>query len=399
MLIVLIQNKNMTETYSPIPTSETYISPDDPLAAEAVFDGVYHALVYDLEHGSQRHALIDGTVQAIDIDPSYEFVKPHFDDAERSVEPLDQPIPAATFGNKYMNEARLEAENVYRGQPGNIDVRIQRARELTQTFLSRAAQMQRNGTADGLTIKLFLDRIGDIKHFAHGYNKVVAKNDESMPDKAASDRYEEAIPQLLRGHPDLVMQEDSPFVHVNSRGTQPSDRRYYISPRLNGQPEAVVQIWTQTLQDLGLDGEVYYKVALGVARQYDLLLGYASGADSNAKMMQAIKEFGKRCPPELLSDTTLPTGIKIAHGVAIAPEPTELNTLLRYRGKGKASYNQFVCGLSDLALRRASYDFMQQGWQPEQIAKEQLAAAARPYFVQLTALSGIDPTTMEAFSE
>ncbi len=147
---------------------------------------------------------------------------------------------------------------------------------------------------------------------------------------------------------------------------------------------------------MGLDKELYYKVSEGVMRRYDMVIAYASSEPGNKeKMASAIDAFSKRCPPELLSQTTLPTGIEIVPGVAKTPEPTELNKLLRYRGKPAVSYNQFVCAMTDLALRRASYDFIQNGKRPRDIQFEDLEAAAKPYFAQLVALSGIDPITME----
>jgi hypothetical protein len=154
----------------------------------------------------------------------------------------------------------------------------------------------------------------------------------------------------------------------------------------------VVRTWTETLDSLGLGDKLYYKVAEGLALRYETVIAYAS-PETASDMEKAVQEFARRCPPELLSDSIIPSGIEVAKGVARAPEPDELNTLLRYRGKEIVSYNEFACALTELALRRASFDFIRQGMLPDQVTPRALSKAAKPYFVQL---SGFDPATMKS---
>jgi len=388
-------NNRQSEASPPQPRAETL---GDTPAAEGIFNGVYQALTYGIRDKTERKQFKNGQEVIVTINPSAEFADHYFERARNTVAPLNRIIPVAQFRDTFMQEADTAAKMSYRNDPGRIPERIDRAKGIVDGFLGRAKQMVRDGQTDNLTAKLFLNRIEDANVFATGYNKVTEKIDETMPSKEIATRYTRTIPKLLADNPDTKHQDTGPFIHVNASRESRRDSvgRYYISPRLNGQPERVVQIWTDTLREMGLDKELYYKVSEGVMRRYDMVIAYASSEPGNKeKMASAIDAFSKRCPPELLSQTTLPTGIEIVPGVAKTPEPTELNKLLRYRGKPAVSYNQFVCAMTDLALRRASYDFIQNGKRPRDIQFEDLEAAAKPYFAQLVALSGIDPITME----
>lgn len=394
-----VRNTKNTESTPRATSGETVTGKP---VAETVFKGVYDALTYDLKHKPTRKGFRNGQEVTVTINPSLEFATPYFERAHDTVVPLAKQAP--DFRGAFNQDATEEAHKVkaYQGRPDLIAQRLENARHLTADFLNRAEQMKRRGETDDLTINLFLDRIEYAKSLARGYNQVTKKTDETMPPEAANERYAHALPILLSGNPDRAQQATAPFVHMNVKKHQGSSydtvERYYISPKLNGQPERVVQIWTETLQDMGLDKELYYKVSEGIALRYDLLIAYTSSKPGDKeKMKNVIQEFTRRCPPELLSETTLPTGAEIVPGVARTPEPTELNRLLRYRGKSTVSYNEFACALTDLAFRRASYDFIKQGRHPQDVTPKELAAAAKPYFSQMVALSGIDPVTMESF--
>jgi len=391
--------KSMSET-SLINPNEQYVQPGQLLAAEAVFDGVYQSFAYHAKQlPSERNMFIDGEVKRVAVDPVADFVRARFTEAEKTIEPLaSQPIRPADVSEKFIEEATIEAKSVYDDNPLGISVRVERSKRVVSGFIDRATKMFRDGEADGLTIKLFFDRIQGFKHgLSLNYNDLVTKTDEPLPGKEGQDRYATTVHRLFAGKNDVQEQDSGPFLHVNGKRNSDSDtqttERYYISPKLNGQPEEAVRIWTETLADMGLDEKLYYKVAEGMSRRFETVVAYAS-PETAGEMEAAIQEFIRRCPPELMSDTTLPTGIEVAKGIATAPEPNELNTLLRYRGKDTISYNQFACALTELALRRASYDFMKQGIKPEAVTPKALSEAAKPYFVQFTALSGVDPATM-----
>lgn len=264
--------------------------------------------------------------------------------------------------------------------------------------MGRASQMVKDGEADGLTVKVFFDRMEYLKKgFTFGYNNLGKKTDEPTPNQDAKVRYAVAIRNGFANRADVEEQENGAFLHVNAGlgKTSTITDRYYISPKLNAQPEKVVGIWEDTLASLGLEDELYYKVAEGLARRYETVIAYASPETAD-QMEQAVEEFSKRCPDDLLSDTILPSGVAVSKGIARAPGPHQLNTLLRYRGMEQISYNELMCALTELSLRRASYDFKQKGERADHITPRALSSAALPYFLQFVKLSGIDPSTMKA---
>lgn len=380
--------------------NEQYIQPGQPLAAEAVFEGVYQSFAYHAQQlPLERNIFVDGEVKRVSVDPAADFVSARFSEAKKTIEPLaSQSVRPNDVSDKFIDEATIEAKSVYEGNPLGASARIERSRRVISGFINRATEMFRNGDVDGLTTKLFFDRIQGFKYgLSANYNDLVTKTDEPMPDREGRERYADTIHKLFMGRDDVQEQDSGPFLHVNNKrhiasGGETTER-YYISPKLNGHPEEAVRIWTETLADRGLDEKLYYKVAEGTSRRFETVVAYAT-PETAGEMEAAIQEFARRCPPELMSETVVSTGVEVAKGIAKAPEPNELNTLLRYRGKDTISYNEFACALTELALRRASYEFMIQGIKPEAVTPKALSQAAKPYFVQFTALSGIDPATM-----
>ncbi|HSH18354.1 MAG TPA: hypothetical protein VK978_03145 [Candidatus Saccharimonadales bacterium] len=374
---------------------------EDTKAAEGVFAGVYRTFVDEAKSSpKERRQFIDGQAAVITVDNAREFVQKRFDEATATITPLDRPTPSSEISEKFMQEIRVEAQSVYAGNPLAAGIRMERAGRVVAGFMDRAAQMFEDGEADGLTIKVFFDRMQGFKYgLSLGYNRLVAKADEPIPDEDSQIAYAETVYAALADCPDIEEQDSGSFLHINAQrhlaSGSDATERYYISPKLNGEPGRVVAAWADTLKDLGLDKKLYYKVAEGLAYRYDILTAYAT-PETATEMEQAVQAFSRRCPPDLLSDTAMPSGVEVSQGVAYAPEPHELNTLLRYRGKRTVSYNEFVCAITELSLRRASYDFMGQGGRPDDVTPRMLSTAARPYFAQFVALSGLNPATMKA---
>ena len=379
---------------------EQHLDSDKAPLADDIFNGIYKAFAdRAVGMGTKRKVYENGVEKEITVDPAAEFVRARFDAAASKVAPLDAlAIRPAEVYDSFLQDAVTEARGLYKGRAEAMGVRIERSKRAIEGFTSRASQMVSNGEADGLTVKLFFQRMPGFKRgLSAGYNNLLRKTDEAKLDDDAKERYERAIHDNITGQKNIEEQETAPFWHVNGR-EQDNDEvidRYYISPRLNGKPEEVVEVWTHTLKALGLEDRIYYKVAQGLAHRYDILLAYASPG-TEGEVEKAVNEFSKRCPAGLLSDTILPSGVEVSKGIARAPEPVELNTLLRYRGQDLVSYNELVSALTELSLQRASFELIKQGIGPEQTKPRQLADAARPYFSQLVQLSGIDPSTMKA---
>ena len=391
----------MSET-AIINPNEQYIQPTEQLAALEVFSGVYNSFADEAKQSAKRRVeLVDSQGVTVEVNPPLDFVQERFKAAQEKVEPLaGLAVRPSEVQDKFMEEAKVEAHKAYDGRPSGEAVRLERANRVVSSFIDRAGDMFTQGETDGLTIKLFFDRLEGFKYgLSLGYNGLVTKKDEPMPGKEAQADYHRAIQSTYGDKANVKEQENGSFLHVNGNrhlaSGSPTTERIYISPKLNEQPGEVVKVWADTLQELGLDEKVYYKVAEGMSRRYDTVITYVT-PETASDAERAVQEFVKRCPPELLSDTTMPSGIEVAKGVSRAPEPDELNTLLRYRGKDTISYNEFACAITELALRRASYDFMIRGDPAEQVTPKALSEAAQPFFVQFVKLSGLDPITMKA---
>lgn len=386
---------------------EQYLKAHDTAAAEDVFDGVYQSLADKAKNSpTQRREFTGREVESVAVNPALEFVEARFAAAKRTIEPLaNQPTRSSEVSDRFMHEATVEAKREHDGNPRAAGVRVGRAQRVVSGFIDRASTMvasdpdPESKTKIGLTVKLFFDRLEYFKRgLSSGYNDLVAKNDEPTPSQKTKDEYEISLHETLTGRPNVEEQERGSFVHVNRQrpaSESSINERYYISPKLNGQPGEVVKTWTEAADSLGLGDKLYYKVAQGLSRRYDTVVAFAS-PETVDDVERAVQEFTRRCDPELLSDTIIPTGIEVAKGIARSPEPDKLNTLLRYRGKEMLSYNELVSALAELALRRASYEYIQQGVQPDQVTPKVLSEVAKPYFVQFIELSGLDPAMMKA---
>ena len=373
----------------PVPSGDQYTQPQEAPQADVVFDGVYGTFAREAHKKDQKNGAEFGKA----------FVADRFEKAKESLEPLDRPAPISEIKQNFMQQIATEADRQYQKSPSGRAMRMERGERLVEKFLNRAGSMIKAGETDGLTVKMFLDRIKGIPYtLSFGYNDLTKKVDEEMPEKPATNRYFARLNQLVAGKTNWEQQSESTYVIFNSRNPrfQETDTtgRYYISWKLNGQPEVVLETWMTILSDMGLDEEICFKTSEGIARTYDSIVVYTN-RDTAEPAQQAIEEFIRRCPPELLSETNMPSGAPIAKGVSRAPEPSEVLKLQRYTGEKSFSYNQFICALTELSLRRASYDYIKQGIRPEDVTPRMLAQAGKVYFTQLIKLSGIDPSTME----
>lgn len=393
------------------------------LVCDTVFSGTYKSLA-DMEKASYDAKQTPESRQSRarynipePAEPQITFVRERFDRISR-FETFEKPTDSSDVSNRFVSQAEAKAKKVYekmadKGQMDRslvgaaIGTRLERSKRVVTRFVDRATQMIKDGETDGLTVKSFFGRIEDFKKgdSTRGYNSLVHKKDEPEPDEQTRSRYSKMVESVLAGSADVQIQKDgAPFKHVNGQRKLdvglPTNDRYYISPLLNGQPDKVLKIWTDTLVDLGLDEKLYYKVNTGLASRYDIIIAYAS-SETDAEIQQAMQEFSRRCPQELMSDTVLPSGVEVAKGVAYAPEPAELNKLLEYCGidgggntEVTLSYNELATGLTELALQRGAYELKKQGVDSALLTPRALSDAARPFFAQYLKLSGIDPTTM-----
>lgn len=401
-----IKIKTMSEAVIFNPSQiEQHVLPTANPAADTIFMGVYGAFAQEAQEQFQnkqtsasRQEYIKRGIFRPDIEPHIDFVKKRFNDSER-LEKYDRPAALTNITETLMQEAEVEARRQHGEKPVAIGAIIEKSRRVVVGFVDRASEMLANGEVDELTVKSFFGRMESFKiSLSTGYNSLIAKKDEPVPDVDTRARFTKQVFDEYSGHPDIQEQKDAGFLHVNGRRHQNSDfmttDRYYITPLLNGSPEKVLKIWVDTLKELGLDQKLYYKVALELPRRYEIITAYAD-AEMDTELQQALANFKQRCPAELLSESTLPSGLALHKGVVRAPNPEELNRLIRYVGKNKVSYNQLACALTELALQRAAYERRKQGVDAVSTTPRALADAAKPFFSQYLKLAGIDPKTMK----
>jgi len=388
----------MTEIY-PNTTEQVVVPPEQMLSTD-VFEGVYGSFADVAKAKRQRKEYNNGQILTLEVDPAIEFAQNHFTAAQEKIAPLDnQQVRASEVQDRFIDEAKTTALTDYAGRPAAIATRFVRANRIVGGFINRANEMVKAGETDGLSVKTFFGSIDSLKHgLSLGYNDLVRKSDEPLADEKAKDVYNNTIHGIFGSKPNVEEQHNGGFIHVNGerylQSGEKTSNRFYISPKINAQPGEVVKLWADTLEELGLGEKIYYKVATHLAHRYDTLVAYVS-PETTEDGERAIETFMSKCPPELLSDTNMPSAITVGKGVSRAPEPEQLNTLLRYRGKDTVSYNEFVAGLTELALRRASYDFVKLGVQPNQVTPKAVAAAGKVYFGQFIKLAGLDPVQMQ----
>jgi len=300
-----------------------------------------------------------------------------------------------------VGRAKIRAEEVYAGRsPATVGARMQRAGALADTFVGRASEMYRDGGADPLVIKMFFNGLGNLGIISSvGYNDVIRKSDEEVPDGLSQASYKAELAGLIAGHADVI--EENGWIFFNGekgkRRSTPDTLRTYISARINGRPEEVVKNWTEALDGLGIEGQIVYKVQPGISRRYETVVVY-SDDDSQEDVSRALERFSEICPDNLLSETVLLSGKKVAKGVVQTPSPGDLSRLLSYAGEEDVSYNQLVCAFTEMALRRSAYAFASEGKSAAEVNPKKLSERAKPCFAQFIKLAGIDPDTMQVIS-
>ncbi|TSC65216.1 MAG: hypothetical protein CEO22_569, partial [Candidatus Berkelbacteria bacterium Gr01-1014_85] len=202
-----------------------------------------------------------------------------------------------------------------------------------------------------------------------------------------------------------IRQEQPAFRVFGADKVPVATSRLYFSANLAGEPHYLLGDWYGALYQTSSLNKVSYKVLSSLlTRRFDTLVAYIDdrpekrGTAADCDRILAQYEFlGHK---QTLTNPGLPTGIALAPGIAYAPEPLELNYLLRLLATetvgqqqtnhlfDMVSYNGLIAALTENALALA------QAKLPEATTMPELTDTAGQYFKELLRASGIDPDTM-----
>ncbi len=268
-------------------------------------------------------------------------------------------------------------------------------------ILDHAALTERliqEGRVSERTAKAFWASQSTIKGGLDGKHALLTRKENLVDLKTVNQiEYQQKVNEALEpfaGH--VTHQESSTYLLVNNDkvGKRQVNDRLYVSLNPNADPGAAVQIWSDVIRDAGLSDSAYFKVPDGVRNSYEGLVLYRTEDIDDATFQKLVKEFDKRCPAEYRDNEQMPTGVEVADGMFLAPNPKDLNALLRYTTRvsnddyKSVSYNEAMAAFSELAHRLAATepDFKQSS------SPHELGKAAEKYFAELVALAGIDFT-------
>ncbi len=371
-------------------------------ASDQIFGRVYEKFsgLAKLKTTKREPVIVDGVltgVQELPTDPIADFVKPYFEGADRTKVGF-----AGRNGKQIMEEYQVKlATNQSQGT-------IERGGQVLVDDSARITDLIRTGAVDALTAQTFVAALPSIRNgLSFDYNALTLRESKVRKTEAEQEAYKQTITKLYEGKWDRIhLQPDAGFIHINSdavaSGEEETAERFYICGNPDRNSAELVKAWAETLDELGLADEVYYKLPIAdMTSRYEQMVVYKPSGPNGAKTDQAILRFSERCDPALLSDEPMPTGVEQAKGIFAVPEPAHLNTVLRYATRegenfDHISYNQFIAASYELAMRRAAMEITTTGGTADTTRPRDLRDKAAGYFAKFMVLSGIDPATMKA---
>ncbi len=149
---------------------------------------------------------------------------------------------------------------------------------------------------------------------------------------------------------DSILKQKVGFIHFNDRKQGSGvDMRCYITLNPDKKDQAL-KAWYESVAQSGAKDSLYYKVGIQDEHIDDIVI-YRSDAVADDALKKALELFSERSAADGLvaDDETIPTGRKIAAGIAIAPETKYANKYLKATEARKYSYNQFIARMMELS--------------------------------------------------
>ncbi|MCR5572462.1 MAG: hypothetical protein K6F57_01665, partial [Candidatus Saccharibacteria bacterium] len=147
-----------------------------------------------------------------------------------------------------------------------------------------------------------------------------------------------------------ILKQKVGFIHFNDRKQGSGvDMRCYITLNPDKKDQAL-KAWYESVAESGAKDSLYYKVGIQDEHIDDIVINRSNAVADDA-LKKALELFSERSAADGLvaDDETIPTGRKIAAGIAIAPETKYANKYLKATEARKYSYNQFIARMMELS--------------------------------------------------
>ncbi len=302
--------------------------------------------------------------------------------------------------NAFQSEAVLQ--NFIKDRPDLIQHFGQdraNADKLYNRLTTAVNNLVKNGEVDPLTAKVFLKTLPTLKSVGD-YNAVVRNDTISNEDLATKNLlYRTAVETIWQQQPAATKHDqEGGFYQFNSHLVSEQGHtvknRVYVSAELSKAPEQVVGAWMAALDETGLRDKIYFKFPTGLSKRFESVVLYQTDKTSEADMEKLLTAFGQKCPEQLLNQRDMPSAVPLRRGIAMAPEPANINAFLENLGSQKnISYNELIAGLSQLSFELAYHENTKSDSTTVPNPRTLKEPASR-YFEKLIRLSGINPDTM-----
>lgn len=380
------QDEIPRRTVSAIPESVANFEAVSESQSAVIFNGVYEQIRKVPAH---KTAEAHGADFIAEIDDG---LKRHIDAPESSGLTIDAAYQEtwqriAEYLSRYQSDSRFERKksdvsNFYTTLQGHVN-----------RLLSQQA-------VDERTAKVFLRSIPGMKDMSANFYNDLVRDHEPIPKDAFDAKNREYAAVLngivgQRGSSEIQEQDTGGFVVFNPQFAASNVKnRIYINAKMSNSPAQVVQLWEDTLRENNLQDKLYFKVNSAITPRFETMVLYITDTTSDNDVEKALTTFAQKCPPELLNDQAMPTGVPLHRGIAMAPEPSSVNNLIRFEGleDKTLSYNELIASLTKLSFELAFKEAAERGEaRPTPKSTKESAAA---YFDRLLKLSGVNPQTM-----
>lgn len=277
--------------------------------------------------------------------------------------------------------------------------RLQEATKMFQNLTGHINGLVKRGEVDPLVAKVFLRSLPNFKFIGQtNYNDIVRHQEPATGEvlREKNPAYVQETRALWDSYGDESKEEQSGAVlHFNKNVSGGVRHRIYISAALDKAPDRVVRAWRDSLEATGMRDRIYFKIPEGLSNRSETIIVYPTEGITDEDIGKLMTDFTGRCDPNLLATAGIPTAIPVERGFGIAPEPGNVNRLIRYMGLSdrNVSYNQLVTAMTQLSFELA-YEEQRKVDPTLPVTPKSLQPQARGYFTQMIKLCGLNPATM-----
>ncbi|PKL36735.1 hypothetical protein CVV38_02430 [Candidatus Peregrinibacteria bacterium HGW-Peregrinibacteria-1] len=257
-------------------------------------------------------------------------------------------------------------------------------------------RLVQSGEVSPLVAKVFLKALPSLNAIGKRGNYYALTKDSNVPVDILAQKHQEYAPiadDFFSKHHGVGNTDEGGFFHFNPYITGEVKNRVYISADVREAPHEVIKRWFSSLEASGLLDKIYFKIPNGMTQRFETIVVFVKDTTTDADLEKVLSEFITKTPQDLLNPRNMPTGLPLQRGVCMAPEPANINKLLKYSNAEKLSYNLTISALTQLSFEIA-YAEMSKKQNPTSLGPKALKDEAKKYFVQMIKLVGINPETM-----